>query len=51
MTVFVVRQAGGIKVEVSDDYGFANDLRYFKVTARLDSKLALDSSVKFIKQA
>jgi HK97 family phage major capsid protein len=51
MTDFVVRQAGGIKVEVSDDYGFANDLRYFKVTARLDSKLALDSSVKFIKQA
>jgi HK97 family phage major capsid protein len=51
MTDFVVRQAGGIKVEVSDDYGFANDLRYFKVTARLDSKLALDSSVKFIKVA
>jgi HK97 family phage major capsid protein len=51
MTDFVVRQAGGIKVVVSDDYGFANDLRYFKVTARLDSKLALDSSVKFIKQA
>jgi HK97 family phage major capsid protein len=51
MTDFVVRQAGGIKVEVSDDYGFANDLRYFKVTGRFDSKLALDSSVKFIKQA
>lgn len=51
MNDFVVRQAGGIKVEVSDDYGFANDLRYFKVTARLDSKLALDSSVKYIKQA
>jgi HK97 family phage major capsid protein len=51
MTDFVVRQAGGIKVEVSDDYGFANDLRYFKVTGRFDSKLALDTSVKFIKQA
>jgi HK97 family phage major capsid protein len=51
MTDFVIRQAGGVKVEVSDDYGFANDLRYFKVTARFDSKLALDSSVKFIKVA
>jgi HK97 family phage major capsid protein len=51
MTDFVIRQAGGIKVEVSDDYGFANDLRYFKVTGRFDSKLALDSSVKFIKVA
>jgi HK97 family phage major capsid protein len=51
MSDFVIRQAGGIKVEVSDDYGFANDLRYFKVTARFDSKLALDSSVKFIKVA
>ena len=51
MSDFVVRQAGGIKVEVSDDYGFANDLRYFKVTGRFDSKLALDTSVKFIKQA
>ena len=51
MSDFVIRQAGGIKVEVSDDYGFANDLRYFKVTGRFDSKLALDSSVKFIKVA
>jgi HK97 family phage major capsid protein len=51
MTDFAVRQAGGVKVEVSDDYGFANDLRYFKVTGRFDSKLALDSSVKFIKVA
>lgn len=51
MNDFVIRQAGGIKVEVSDDYGFANDLRYFKVTGRFDSKLALDSSVKFIKVA
>ena len=51
MSDFVIRQAGGIKVEVSDDYGFANDLRYFKVTARFDSKLALDTSVKYIKQA
>lgn len=51
MNDFVIRQAGGIKVEVSDDYGFANDLRYFKVTGRFDSKLALDSSVKYIKQA
>jgi len=51
MNDFVIRQAGGIKVEVSDDYGFANDLRYFKVTGRFDSKLALDTSVKFIKQA
>lgn len=51
MNDFVIRQAGGIKVEVSDDYGFANDLRYFKVTGRFDSKLALDSSVKYIKVA
>lgn len=51
MNDFVIRQAGGIKVEVSDDYGFANDLRYFKVTGRFDSKLALESSVKYIKQA
>lgn len=51
MNDFVIRQAGGIKVEVSDDYGFANDLRYFKVTGRFDSKLALDTSVKFIKVA
>lgn len=51
MNDFVIRQAGGIKVEVSDDYGFANDLRYFKVTGRFDSKLALDTSVKYIKQA
>lgn len=51
MNDFVIRQAGGVKVEVSDDYGFANDLRYFKVTARFDSQLALSSSVKYIKQA
>lgn len=51
MNDFVIRQAGGVKVEVSDDYGFANDLRYFKVTGRFDSKLALDTSVKFIKVA
>lgn len=43
---FLVRQVGGLNVERSDDYAFADGLVSFKATFRIDSGLPQTSHVK-----
>jgi HK97 family phage major capsid protein len=44
---YYVRQVGGIKLDRSDDYGFANDLITFRSSIRLDGNLIQTSHVKY----
>jgi HK97 family phage major capsid protein len=44
-----IRNAGGIKVDRSDDYAFANDLATWRATWRLDSALVQTANIKKFK--
>lgn len=46
---YFVRQAGGIQLDRSDDYGFANGLVTFRVTWRGDGALVDSNAVKYFK--
>jgi len=48
---YYVRQVGGIQLDRSDDYGFANGLVTFRVTWRGDGALVDSNAVKFFKGA
>ncbi len=49
---FVVRLAGGVRVERSDDFAFANDLATFRVVLRADGRLAdTTGAIKYLAQA
>lgn len=43
---FHVRQVRGIEIARSDDYGFANDLVYWRASVRLDGNLGQSEAVK-----
>lgn len=44
-----IRNAGGIQVDRSDDYAFANDLATWRATWRLDSALVQTANIKKFK--
>ena len=44
---YLVRQVGGIKLERSDDYAFANGLVTFRASMRVDGNLPQSSHVKY----
>lgn len=44
---YFVRQAGGIRLDRSDDFAFQNDLVTFRATVRLDGNLIQTSHVKY----
>lgn len=44
---FVARQVGGIRLDRSDDFAFADDLITFRATLRIDSGLTQSSHVKY----
>jgi HK97 family phage major capsid protein len=44
---YMVRQVGGIRLERSDDYAFANDLISFKAVFRVDGGLPQQSHIKY----
>jgi len=46
---YFVRQVGGIQLDRSDDYGFANGLVTFRVTWRGDGNLVDSNAVKYFK--
>jgi HK97 family phage major capsid protein len=46
---YFVRQVGGIRLDRSDDFAFANDLVTFRATVRLDGDLIQTSHVKWLK--
>jgi HK97 family phage major capsid protein len=46
---YFVRQVGGIRLDRSDDFAFANDLVTFRATNRLDGDLIQTSHVKSLK--
>jgi HK97 family phage major capsid protein len=48
---YYVRSVGGIKLDRSDDFSFANDLITFRATARYDGDLIQTSHVKFFKSS
>ena len=43
---YMVRQVRGIEIARSDDYGFANDLIYWRAAVRLDGNLGQSEAVK-----
>ena len=47
---YYVRQVGGIKIDVSDDFAFSSDLRTFRCTFRVDGNLPQTSHVKHLLQ-
>jgi HK97 family phage major capsid protein len=47
LSSFIVRQVGGIRLDRSDDYAFANGLITFRATWRGDSGLTQSSHVKY----
>jgi HK97 family phage major capsid protein len=48
---YYVRQVGGIRLDRSDDFAFANDQVTFRYTMRLDGNLPQTSHIKFFKGA
>lgn len=49
---YVVRIAGGVRIERSDDYAFNNDLATFRIVLRADGRLAdTTGAIKFLTQA
>jgi HK97 family phage major capsid protein len=44
---YYVRQVGGIKLDRSDDFAFANGLVTFRATIRVDGNLPQTSHVKY----
>jgi len=44
-----IRNAGGLQIDRSDDYAFANDLATWRATWRLDSALVQKSNIKKFK--
>jgi len=48
---YYVRQVGGLKLDRSDDFAFANDLVTFRATFRVDGNLIQTSHVKFFKSS
>lgn len=48
---FVVRQVGGIRLDRSDDFAFADGLVTFRATLRIDSGLTQSSHVKYFAGA
>jgi HK97 family phage major capsid protein len=46
---YFVRQVGGIRLDRSDDFAFANDLVTFRATVRIDGDLIQTSHVKWLK--
>lgn len=44
---YFVRSVGGIKLDRSDDFAFANDLVTFRATFRVDGNLAQTSHIKY----
>lgn len=51
LSSFIVRQVGGIRLDRSDDFAFANDLVTFRATLRIDSGLPQSSHVKYFAGA
>lgn len=47
---FFVRQVGGIRIDVSDDFAFSADLRTFRCTFRVDANLPQTSHIKHLLQ-
>jgi HK97 family phage major capsid protein len=47
MPSYLVRQVGGIRLDRSDDYAFANDLATFRATVRIDGGLPQSSHIKY----
>jgi HK97 family phage major capsid protein len=47
---YYVRQVGGIKIDVSDDFAFSADLRTFRCTFRVDGNLPQTSHIKHLLQ-
>lgn len=47
---YFVRQVGGIKIDVSDDFAFSADLRTFRCTYRVDGNLPQTSHIKHLLQ-
>ena len=48
---YFVRTVGGIKLDRSDDYAFANDQVVFRASIRLDGALPQASHVQYFKGA
>jgi len=49
---YIVRLAGGVRVERSDDFAFGNDLATFRIVLRADARLAdTTGAIKFLAQA
>ena len=48
---YYVRQVGGLKLDRSDDFAFANDLVTFRATFRVDGNLIQTSHVKYFKSS
>ena len=49
---YVVRLAGGVRVERSDDFAFSNDLATFRIVVRADGRMAdTTGAIKFLAQA
>jgi HK97 family phage major capsid protein len=48
---YFVRQVGGIRLDRSDDFAFANDLVTFRATIRVDGNLPQTSHVKYFETA
>lgn len=46
---YFVRQVGGIRLDRSDDYAFANDLVTFRATIRVDGDLPQTSHIKYFE--
>jgi len=46
-----IRNAGGLKVDRSDDYAFGNDLATWRATWRLDGALVQTANIKYFKGA
>lgn len=46
---YFVRQVGGIRLDRSDDFAFANDLVTFRATVRIDGDLIQTSHVKYLE--
>lgn len=47
MPSYMVRQVGGIRLDRSDDYAFANGLVTFRATFRVDGDLPIASHIKY----
>jgi HK97 family phage major capsid protein len=48
---YMVRSVGGLRLDRSDDYAFANDLVTFKATFRVDGNLPQTSHIKYFAGA